>query len=284
MRRRELLVNKTSGGIGGSITDVLFVKKDTLEKRIFSKSEWPSKSSWTPIGIVVVPSSHDRYDDDGTCGIMSLGGINKSGNIQTNGADDSSTMAWANNYIDTSLTNYTTINGSDSYGYVHFQTSDGSTSCSFYYRTPHIQYPYTELNGTVVQPSYTAGSLSDYDGIGNTNKLNSSEYLAAYACKQVSTLGTSKGDWYLPSAGELAYLPSIRYEVNKTITSLCSNYGDVGSLLDTSNYYWSSTEYNNNIVWYVYLDNGYVYLSNKGNGNRVRPFLRFNPTAGTIVR
>ena len=269
MRRRELLVNKANGG--GAGTDVLFVKNDTLEKRIFGKSEYPSESEWTPIGIVVVPSSHNRYGD-GICSVMSLGLIHPSGAIQTNGAEDRATMTWGAKDEDTSLANYRTVDGSNTYGYVPFQTNSGSTSCSFF-SAPQLQYPYTTLNGTDVKPYYV-GSLSDYNGIGNTNILNSSSHPAAYACKQVSTLGTSKGDWYLPACGELAYLPSIRYEVNKTISSLQSIYGSVGSLLNLSDYL-SSTEFGSSHVWQISLGYGKVYDYYKVQGAMVRAFLRF---------
>jgi hypothetical protein len=217
---------------------------------------------------------------------MSLGCIDSGGTIQTNGAIDSSTMYWGPTSDVPSLTNYTYIDEKNYNGYVHLQTNSESTSCSFYRSNDasNVQYPYTSLNGTEKQ-IYSTGSLSDYDGIGNTNELNSSAYTAAYACKQVSTLGTSKGDWYLPSCGELAYLPSIRFEVNKTITSLLSDYGNVGSLLiTTSSYYWTSNEFNSNAVFGVAMSNGSVGNTRKNTNHRVRAFLRFNPTAGTIVR
>ena len=262
-------------------TNVLFYNTASSQYKVFNISEFPSNDlGWTPIAIEVVPPSHDRYGD-GSGGYMSLGGINTGGTIQTNGANDSSTMAWGPLNEVAYLTNYTNVDGRNTNGYVHWQTNSESTSCSFG-ATPHVQYPYTELNGTVVK-SYSDGSLSDCDGVGNTNKLGS--YPAANACKLVSTLGTRKGDWYLPACGELAYLPSIGYEINKTITSLCSIYGNVGSLLVTaSGYYWSSTERSSTNAWYVLLDSGYVYLSSKGNNYRVRAFLRFNPETGTIVR
>ena len=43
-------------GTAGNLLDVLFVNNsDTSRMGLFSSSEWPSSSSWTPIGIVVVP-------------------------------------------------------------------------------------------------------------------------------------------------------------------------------------------------------------------------------------
>jgi hypothetical protein len=264
-------------------TNVLFYNTASSQYKVFNISDFPEDGlGWTPIAIEVVPPSHNRYGD-GSGGYMSLGGIDSGGAIQTDGSNDKTTIFWSPNYNDTSLTNYTTADGSiEGEAYVHWQTDSESTSCSFYH-TPHAQYPYTALNVSDVQ-SYSDGSLSDYDGVGNTNILNSSEYPAAYACKQVSTVGTSKGDWYLPACGELAYLPSIRFEVNKTISSLQLIYGNVGSLLNTSYWYWSSNEKDSNYAWYVNLNKGNVITLDKVYFGRVRAFLRFNPSTSTIVR
>ena len=265
-------------------TNVLFYNTASSQYKVFNINEFPSNDlGWTPIAIEVVPPSHNRYGD-GSGGYMSLGGISERGTIQTNGANENSYVIWGPYGSDVaSLANYETVDESSyTYGYIHFQTNSESTSCSFY-GTPNIQYPYTELNGTEKQ-TYTAGCLKDYDGVGNTNELNDPSHRAAYACKQVSTIGTSKGDWYLPSAGEIAYLPSIRFEANKTISSLQLVYGNVGSLLNTQDTYWSSNECNYNYAWYVNLNDGLIGYNFKDASRFVRAFLRFNPATSTIVR
>lgn len=254
---------------------VLFVNKnDTTQKKIFEKNNWPSASDWTPIGIVVVPGSHNRYGD-GTNGIMSLGCLNTDGTMQTTGTTDNVGMQWGGYGTDTSLTNYTTCDGSNQYGYAQYQTNNSSTALS-YVGAPNITYPYTDLTATEHNVIST-GSLSDYDGVGNTNILNASAstYIAAAACKKFKTSGTSAGDWYLPAAGELAYLPSIRYQVNDTITALNAKYGNVGVQLGTSNLYWSSSEYSSLGAWYVPMGLGRVGNYDKYNNGYVRAFLRF---------
>jgi len=256
---------------------VLFVNKnDTTQKEIFKEEDWPSASDWTPIGIVVVPASHNRYGD-GTNGIMSLGCLNTDGTMQTTGTTDNVTMQWGGYGTDTSLSNYTTCDGSNFYGYAQYQTKNSSTALS-YASTPNIAYPYVDLTATE-HNVISVGSLSDYDGVGNTNILNASAstYIAAAACKKFKTSGTSAGDWYLPAAGELAYLPSIRYQVNDTISALNTKYGNVGVRLNTSNFYWSSSECDNYYVWNVSMSNGYVnlYNYNKTSNLYVRAFLRF---------
>jgi len=281
MRRRILLSASNGGGQPGEPMpplSVLFVSKnDTTQKGIFEKDNWPSASDWTPIGIVVVPGSHRRYGD-GTNGVMSLGCLNTDGTMQTTGTKDDLTMIWVyDNSFDTPLTNYTTCNGSNPKGYVQYQANSGSTALS-YYTTPNVAYPYTDLTATE-HSVITAGCLSDYDGVGNTNILNASTstYYAAAACKKFKTSGTSAGDWYLPAEGELAYLPSIRYQVNDTISALNTKYGNgsqVGVQL-TNNTYWSSSEYAGYGAWYVAMYGGGVVDGNKNYDFCVRAFMRF---------
>ena len=282
MRRRELLgANSKGGGIEpgmpAPLLSVLFYKKtNTSEMKIFEEANWPSADEWAPIGIVVVPGSHNRYGDN-TNGIMSLGCLNADGTMQTptSSADtDSQTIKWGGYGTSTSLNKYTTCDGSNGNGYAQLQTNSSSTALS-YYSTPNIAYPYTDL--TAIENSViSAGSLSDYNGVGNTNILNASPstYIAAAACKKFNTIGTSAGDWYLPAAGELAYLPSIRHQVNDTISALNAKYGNVGVQLDADHSYWSSSECRNYDAWCVVMGLGYVRGYNKDVGGRVRAFLR----------
>jgi hypothetical protein len=195
--------------------------------------------------------------------------------MQTSGTTDNLSMQWGGYGTDASLSNYTTSDGSNGSIYVQYQANSSATTLS-YRTTPNIAYPYTDL--TAIENSViSAGSLSDYNGVGNTNILNASPstYIAAAACKKFNTIGTSAGDWYLPAADELAYLPSIRHQVNGTISALNAKYGNVGVQLDTSFNYWSSSEYNANFAWSVNMYNGYVSNYDKGGYFlRVRAFLR----------
>ena len=259
---------------------VLFVNKnDTTQKQIFEKDDWPAASDWTPIGIVVVPSSHNRYGDN-TNGVMSLGCLNTDGTMQPTGTPeptDNVTMQWGGYGTDTSLTNYTTCDGSNTTGFVQGQAYSTVTTLRYLANdTRLIVYPYTDLTATE-NSVISNGSLSDYDGVGNTNILNASAsaYVAAAACKKFYTIGTSAGDWYLPACGELAYLPSIRYQVNDTISALNSKYGTVGVQLNTDVKYWSSSEWNYMYAWMVSMYNGFTSGLAKNDSAYVRAFLRF---------
>lgn len=83
-----------------------------------------------------------------------------------------------------------------------------------------------------------------------------------------------KGMWYLPSVGELCYLPSKRFEINKTILALNQKYGNVGVQLYADDYYWSSSENNNRNAWSVYMYGGSVSTPLKGTNRYVRAFMR----------
>lgn len=85
----------------------------------------------------------------------------------------------------------------------------------------------------------------------------------------------NKGFWYLPAEGELCYLPSKRFEINKTILALNQKYGNVGVQLNTSDSYWSSSECSSASACRVRMSNGYVGDRYKRVNSYVRAFLRF---------
>ena len=86
-------------------------------------------------------------------------------------------------------------------------------------------------NQGAVETAYAAGLARAYSGGGYT-------------------------DWFLPSKEELDQMYQNRATINSTATANSgSNF--------TINYYWSSTEFDNNYAWYQYFDNGYQYNFNK---------------------
>jgi hypothetical protein len=113
------------------------------------------------------------------------------------------------------------------------------------------------------------------DGVGagraNTNIIianqgyGDSETYAARVCNeyQVTVDGVTYGDWYLPSKFELNRL----YIVRTSIGNLSSDY------------YWSSTEYNSSWTWTQNFSNGEQYgdstESSKDRPHRVRAIRAF---------
>lgn len=75
--RRRLLINKLQNGGGEmEVGNIVLVDKSTLEK-VFVRPDDLSQYSpadYTPIGVVVIPASHDVYGT-GECAIVSLRGL-----------------------------------------------------------------------------------------------------------------------------------------------------------------------------------------------------------------
>jgi hypothetical protein len=74
-------------------------------------------------------------------------------------------------------------------------------------------------------------------------------------------------DWYIPSKDELI-------EMYNTIGNGGSE-GNIGGFVDDGWPYWSSSEFNSYVAWYVYFDGGYTGGDGKGNAGRVRVIRAF---------
>lgn len=151
---------------------------------------------------------------------------------------------------------------------------------------------------------YFQGALSDMDGKANTQViLNAigSQYLggatvenvqdaypAANCCSRFHTEGTSQGDWYLPSIGQLGYLYVRVNKINEALVALGNKavqYGFMADAIygDASKYgcwSWASTEYSGSSAWGLYTstDVGSLYRNYKTSYNlssRVRAFCAF---------
>ena len=81
----------------------------------------------------------------------------------------------------------------------------------------------------------------------NTNtSTNTQPHTAAQCCWRYHTTGTTQGDWYLPSAGEMGYLVARWKAINSSIEKVVSA-GFAALELPVGDRWWSSTEYS-----YVY--------------------------------
>ena len=75
-----------------------------------------------------------------------------------------------------------------------------------------------------------------------------------------------KTEWYLPSEGELITIAKYKTEINELLSSVSGNQNII-----TTDWYWSSTEYDSSSAWCVSMNNGSVSTHNKPNAGRVRP-------------
>ena len=315
--RRRILSSASTGGVNPNQSnpcDICSYDRTIDSLIIVAGDKWnieayPS-SRYVPIGVVVVPGSHNVYGD-GSCGVMSLKAMNC--DTPSTGNTFEQYMYWGVSlrdlpglpYLDQIPTGNTS-NGipinSTSYGYL---PSDkfSDTPCAhdadaYYYYPPYIPSPYLtdgSRNPGYYQtssPSSSSNALADFDGIGNTTKIiaergtknynswiphraTEADYPAASCCDMFHTEGTQQGDWYLPACGELGYIIPPFTKINDAIDKVCTTYGSsVGVELITSSDYWSSTEYSIDYARFVNTGSGRVFNGYKNLSGYVRAFLR----------
>ena len=72
--------------------------------------------------------------------------------------------------------------------------------------------------------------------------------------------------WNLPALGELMLMAKYKLEINELATSMFGNQNII-----TTDWYWSSTEFDASNAWCVGMNYGNVYTASKNSAGRVRP-------------
>lgn len=266
--------------------------------------------SYTPVGVVVVPGTHDVYGD-GSCGVISL--VNMTGYSPDTGDTAITNVFYGQNGTDTSLTNFPVVpianissgqnTGSSYTGYLPSDkfsqlecTHDEGT---YYYQQTNNHAPSPYLTGGSRNPSYyqatvegSENALSDFNGVQNSSRLqanvtkqpdwktdaaiqqyNGNGYSpAACCCWRYHTEGTNQGDWYLPACGELGYVIPRLYKLNQALTNIRDTYGDIAAPILSG--LMSSTECTRIEFRQVYIGDGYVVNAEKSISLTARAFLR----------
>lgn len=244
-------------------------------------SEWHTTLG-TPVGVVVIP---EGFAPDGKARIISLKPIDSNGNPSQSHVS----LQWSSSASDTLLTNYnripttdnlgSTTSGSNGIGYLPSDSFKGTQSfidvlskystSSFLIPSPYIiDKPNNEYYKTIA--TYD-NALSDFDGLINTQKLNTlnSGYETLKACWKYND-GVSNLQWYLPAMGELGYL-IVRF---KAINASISAVG--GVTVPVGDAFWSSTECNSLSAYYLNTGNGNVAYGRKTDRRNYRPFAILN--------
>ena len=315
--RRRILESGNAGGVNPSQSvacDLCFYDKTEDKVIIVNGEQWNSStylsSRYVPIGIVVVPGSHNVYGD-GSCGVMSLKPMNC--DTPSTGGTSEQYMYWGVYsrdlpglpYLDQvptgNASNGIPINSS-SYGYLpsdKFSNTPCAHDTDVYYNSPpYIPSPYLTDGSRnpgyyqTAYPSSSSNALADFDGIGNTEKIiaergtkdynswkpnrgDDADYPAASCCDMFHTEGTQQGDWYLPACGELGYIMPSFNKINDAIDKMRTAYGSsVGVELETSSDNWSSTEYSIDYARFINTGSGRVFNGYKNLSGYVRAFLR----------
>ena len=130
----------------------------------------------------------------------------------------------------------------------------------YYFPSPYLE---NNMPNPIYRDTSNSNVLSDFNGKGNTDIIinlankystdwqtastiqnsnrNKYNYPPAQCCWRYHTVGTNQGDWYLPSAGELAYLCARRKAIDTSIQKIIDN-GTPALLLVNFSYYWGSTK------------------------------------------
>lgn len=284
-------------------------------------TKYPS-DNYEPIGVVVIPASHDVYGT-GECGVMSLKYMFH--HSPDTGSTVHQNIRWGHRNTYLSLPNLdqvpigNTSNGiptsQDDSGFLPSDNFSG-TVCAHdsnaYYNQSRNLIPSPYLSDGSRNPGYyqttsplsTSNCLADFDGIGNsqflwdaataqsdwrtassiTNSYGTGYSPAACCCWRYHTSGTSQGDWYLPAMGELGYMMTRLKAINEAISKLVDAYGgSYGVPVKADDEYWSSSEFSDYNAMYVNTGNGYVKYQLKSGNQYVRAFLRVLPTSKRII-
>jgi len=277
------------------------------------------KDDYTPIGVVVVPGTHDVYGN-GACGVMSFTakgyGIGY-GSLDTElhnydkvvHVGTSKITAYAQGIVTPG--NVGTSNPECFLPSDKFDTLDNpyDTKTGYYViNLTHLPSPYNDDDSRnpvyyqTTSPSSEDNALSRFDGKYNTQffcnlatgqsdwktadeleiPYNKKGYypLPCY-CWRYYTDGTNQGDWYLPAMGELGYVMA-RYNVIKnSIISIDELYSvDYYSVYSYSRFD-SSNEISETSILGLDTDRGAVVciLKYGARQSRGHPFLQLNITA-----
>ena len=265
----------------------------------------------TPIGVVVVPTSHNVYGD-GSCGVMSL--VPMDYNTPDIGGTVEKGIYFGGMDYDTELPNFTmcphlgntaniqsSIKGVIDEAYLSsdkFTTLQNPYDSDTYYYSEtvyHAPSPYKEDDSRNPQyyqtssPSADTNALSDFNGKGNT------EILTNLAVRQsdwkTSSAITNSGEaGYYPAAcccwryhtvgtkqGDW-YLPScgeMGYILSKFTTIQSAILISGGVTLDHNFVYWSSTDCTPTANRGINLAKGYVGWADKNFERTCRAFIKF---------
>lgn len=287
---------------------------DGTNKRFFRFVDSGAKDDikkYTPIGVVVIPTSHDVYGT-GECGVMSLKTM--SCVTPSEGGISDQLICWGPN--DTDISTLPNLNQipfgntpdgiltsmapdaylpSDLFSYTNIQCTYDTDA--YYYSSPYAPSPYLTDGSRnpgyyqTTAPSSSRNALADFDGKGNTQKIISqrgtkdynswkptynvgTDYPAASCCDMFYTIGTNQGDWYLPACGELGYIMPPFKKINNAINNIRTAYdSSIGVELGINRSWYSSTEADSYWARSISEDYGACQY-NKLAGLLVRAFLR----------
>ena len=124
-----------------------------------------------------------------------------------------------------------------------------------------------------------SGHTSDLVYNGNSCRESyASRIFPLKVCHEYKTSKTSRGDWYLPSAGEMGCVIQNLLLINNQITK---EKGVEYQINTSGDEYWTSTpnwmkNHNEPYCWAVDFEHGRIHKKDRSKHSRVRPFLQIN--------
>lgn len=151
----------------------------------------------------------------------------------------------------------------------------GSLKNDIYHDISNMGSILSDMNGKSNTEKILAvdnGMSTDWQITETISNVYDNEYIhpVAQCCWRYHTIGTSQGDWYLPSAGELGYLASRWKTINLSIQKII-DFNISSALVLPANYnWWSSTECSTSFVINLNFNSNSAFLNssyNKDNYN-----------------
>lgn len=270
--------------------------------------------NYVPIGIVVVPGTHNVYGD-GSCGIMSLKYMNLDN--PDAGYPYMSVIYWGGeSYSSNTTSRYPRGNatsglpdGVTGQGYLPSNSFSGQICLhdtdTNYYITATTPIPSPYLTDDSRNPGYYLTDntdlknniLSKFDGLGDSQILwntaisqinwktdntiiNSNldgYYPAACCCWRYHTDGTQQGDWYLPAMAELCYILPKLENINVSQFAIQKTYGkDSSTYFNNELYFWSSTPMDSDTACALHMSYGYANSLDRNSQFSAIAWLRIN--------
>ena len=270
------------------LLDILY--SDAEGNLYFSSEVLPASDGKTPIALCITPP--EFFGNKEKARWMSL----KYMSYET--PDTGSTVGQGVYYGDYELDisaidniQLTHMNG-QSEGYLNTDYHDNSAQAK---KIPDIVNSNNEWNLTVLG-DINAYAVTDIDGKNKTEKIlatataqpnwatdelitnnaNANYTPAACCCARYHTLGTSMGDWYLGAAGEMGMILVNKTNINNKLSEINEVYPNncIQSLNDNVSYI-TSTEYNENRIYRLYLQGASIALGNKNTGHYAIALLQY---------
>ena len=141
------------------------------------------------------------------------------------------------------------VDGTHSYGYL---------------KMPNGTYISSNNNISDDISTWTEGALYDVDGKANTDRIIAAGVTIASVINDYNDGNHGSTSWYLPAAGQLAYMFMNYNKINDLLTKVS------GTSMSTSDYYWSSSVYSAAGAWLVYFYRGHVDCYDVTYARRVR--------------